>query len=39
MVLPGQAPPAAGISGEEELLGFVREMVGKFRLWVEGKGG
>lgn len=39
MLPPGQVPPAAGISGEEELLGFVREMVGKFRLWAEGKGG
>ena len=39
MVLPGQAPPAAGISGEEELLAFVRAMVEKFRRWVEDKGG
>ncbi len=39
MVLPGQAPPAAGISGEEEMLAFVREMVEKFRHWVEDEGG
>jgi len=39
MVLPGQARPAAGLSGEEELLAFVREMVGKFCHWVECEGG
>jgi hypothetical protein len=39
MVLPGQAPPAAGLSGEEELLAFVREMVGKFCHCVEDEGG
>lgn len=39
LVPPGQAPPAAGISGEAELLAFVRGIVGKFRVRVEGKGG
>jgi hypothetical protein len=39
MALPGQAPPAAGITGEDELLAFAREMIGKFRHWVEGEGG
>jgi hypothetical protein len=39
MVLACQAPPAAGISGEQEMLVFVREMVGKFRHWVEDEGG
>jgi hypothetical protein len=39
LVRPVQAPPVDGISGEEELLAFVREMVGRFRHWVEHQGG
>lgn len=39
MALPGQAPPAAGITGEDELLAFASETIGKFRHWVEDEGG